>query len=150
VPVPMALGAERGRTQLHCFDPEAVELGASVASDVPSSVLPQSYGIDVVDLDSFVRERGLQPGLIKLDVEGAEYDTIHGAEATIREFSPVLIVSIYHDPRDFFEIRPLIDRIRPGYHFEIRRCGFVNPVTDVVLVGYPAALSEDVSKGRSQ
>lgn len=137
VPVKMALGSERRRAQLYCRDSQGVNMGASVVCGTQSGEPCETYDVDVIDVDSFVRENRLQPGLIKLDVEGAEYDTVSGAAWTIRHFSPLLIVSLYHHPRDFFEIRPLIDRIRPYYHFEIRRCGFVNPVTDIVLLAYP-------------
>jgi FkbM family methyltransferase len=41
---------------------------------------------------------------IKLDVEGAELDSIRGARASILRFKPKLAISLYHKPNDLFEI----------------------------------------------
>jgi hypothetical protein len=41
---------------------------------------------------------------IKLDVEGAELDSIRGARASILRFKPRLAISLYHKPNDLFEI----------------------------------------------
>jgi FkbM family methyltransferase len=60
-------------------------------------------------------------GCIKLDVEGAEFATIKGAVGTIKKHRPVLIVSLYHTPIDFFEIKPFIDSLDLGYNFMIRK-----------------------------
>jgi len=41
---------------------------------------------------------------IKLDVEGAELDSIRGARNSILRFKPKLAISLYHKPNDLFEI----------------------------------------------
>jgi FkbM family methyltransferase len=41
---------------------------------------------------------------IKLDVEGAELDSIRGAQESIRRFKPKLAISLYHKPNDIFEL----------------------------------------------
>lgn len=41
---------------------------------------------------------------IKLDVEGAELESLRGARESIRRFKPKLAVSLYHKPNDIFEI----------------------------------------------
>jgi hypothetical protein len=41
---------------------------------------------------------------IKLDVEGAELDSIRGARDSILRFKPKLAISLYHKPNDLFEI----------------------------------------------
>src|ERR1700730_9954654 len=41
---------------------------------------------------------------IKLDVEGAELDSIRGARDSIQRFKPKLAISLYHKPNDLFEI----------------------------------------------
>ena len=43
-------------------------------------------------LDDFCRESGLAPEVIKMDIEGAEYDALLGAASLIEEFSPHLIL----------------------------------------------------------
>jgi hypothetical protein len=41
---------------------------------------------------------------IKLDVEGAELDSIRGARESILRFKPKLAISLYHKPNDIFEL----------------------------------------------
>jgi hypothetical protein len=43
-------------------------------------------------LDDFVKETGLPPALVKMDIEGAEYDALRGFERTISQRRPVLIL----------------------------------------------------------
>jgi len=58
-------------------------------------------------------------GLIKVDIEGAERDFLAGAERTIREQKPVLIISIYHSADDFYSIKPLIESWGLGYKSKV-------------------------------
>lgn len=53
--------------------------------------------------------------LIKLDVEGADKEALRGATNTIRRDRPKIMVSLYHQMNDLFEIPELIDSIQPGY-----------------------------------
>jgi FkbM family methyltransferase len=53
-------------------------------------------------------------GLIKMDVEGFEYYVIKGGLNTIRRDRPLLLISIYHTGKDFFEIPPLIQNCCPS------------------------------------
>jgi FkbM family methyltransferase len=57
---------------------------------------------------------------IKMDVEGAEYNTILGAKETIKKYKPKLAVSIYHKEEDIFEIPLLLTELRDDYKFYIR------------------------------
>lgn len=57
---------------------------------------------------------------LKLDVEGAEADALRGAANIIRRRRPHLAVSIYHRPRDLFELPQLIDELSPGYRYHLR------------------------------
>lgn len=60
------------------------------------------------------------PTFIKMDVEGAEYNTILGAERTIKKYKPKLAISIYHKETDIIEIPLLLMNIRNDYRFYIR------------------------------
>jgi len=57
---------------------------------------------------------------IKMDVEGVELEALKGAEQTIREYKPVLGISIYHKPQDLIEIPKYIKKIAPEYSFYFR------------------------------
>jgi FkbM family methyltransferase len=48
--------------------------------------------VKTISLDHFCRASGLSPGLIKLDIEGAEYDALLGATAFISHDKPHLIL----------------------------------------------------------
>lgn len=74
--------------------------------------------IEVVSIDSFVRSEGISRlDWIKMDIEGAEFDALIGAEETIRRFKPKLAISIYHRPEDMIEIPRLVHRMCSGYRF---------------------------------
>jgi FkbM family methyltransferase len=93
--------------------------------------------IDLVSIDEFMRDKDQRVGLIKLDVEGSESDAIAGAMETIRRDRPILAISIYHTPRDFFDIKPMLEAENLGYHFLVRKFSFNDLVTEVMLLGYP-------------
>jgi FkbM family methyltransferase len=90
----------------------------------------------VTTIDSFCNELDITPALIKLDVEGLEYDVIEGALETIQRSRPLLIISVYHNPRDFFEIKPRLQRFALDYEFMIRRLDPFHPTNETVLICY--------------
>ena len=92
--------------------------------------------IEVTDIDSFVRENNLNLGVIKLDIEGYELEAIKGAIESIKKFKPVLLISIYHHPKDFFEIKPLLEELNLGYEFKVRKLLDNHPATETMLIGY--------------
>ena len=65
-------------------------------------VHPQAVGheatstpVTIRSIDSLVRELQLGPGLIKIDVEGAELQTLRGMAETLRSFRPNLVLEFY-------------------------------------------------------
>ncbi|GAU75656.1 FkbM family methyltransferase [Fusibacter sp. 3D3] len=64
--------------------------------------------------------RGFCPTFIKMDIEGAEYKALLGAEKNIRAYTPDLAISIYHKIEDMWEIPYLIKQINPKYKFYLR------------------------------
>ena len=48
-------------------------------------------------LDELVRANDLRPSFIKIDVEGAEYEVLLGAEKTLKEFHPILMTELHPD-----------------------------------------------------
>ena len=64
---------------------------------------------------------------IKMDVEGAEYEALRGAEQTIRTQRPKLAISIYHKPEDILDLPQLLLSYQPEYRFYLRHyCIFNN------------------------
>jgi FkbM family methyltransferase len=58
----------------------------SVRNDQNRTRIP----VNVSTIDELVREHGLNPGLIKIDVEGAEGLVLKGATETLKSFRPVV------------------------------------------------------------
>lgn len=83
------------------------------------------YGSDTVQItsiDSYVRENDIpRIDFIKLDVEGAELDTLKGATYTIARFKPILALSAYHKWDDFWTLMNFVKSIRPDYEFAMRQ-----------------------------
>lgn len=85
-----------------------------------ASHLSETGGVTVqcVAIDHVLR--GESVNLIKLDVEGAEIETLLGAEQLIRHQRPNLLVSAYHTPGHLYEILDLVASWDLGYYFYLR------------------------------
>jgi FkbM family methyltransferase len=76
---------------------------------------------------------------IKMDVEGAEADTLRGAAGLLRRRRPALAVSAYHHPTDLWELPKLVAAMTDDYRLHLRAHrpdGF-----DCVLYAIPAERS---------
>lgn len=76
-------------------------------------------------------EDGDKATFIKLDVEGAEYNTLLGARKTIVQNKPRLAVSLYHRRDDVYRIPILLVSMREDYKFYIRH--YTNMLYETVL-----------------
>ena len=76
----------------------------------------------VITLDTYVLKNKIpHVDFIKLDVEGAEYDTLSGAKTILSRWKPILAISAYHKLDDFWSLTNLIKSIRPDYEFALRQ-----------------------------
>ncbi len=57
---------------------------------------------------------------IKMDVEGAEYETLLGCREIIKKYKPSLAVSAYHRAGDIFTLPLLISTLSPEYKIYLR------------------------------
>lgn len=96
-----------------------------------SSLVDKNSGTDVEanSIDNMLYDEA--PTFIKLDVEGAEYNTLLGAAKTIKKYKPRLAVSIYHKDVDIFEIPLLLMKLRGDYRFYIRH--YASTLAETVL-----------------
>ncbi len=77
-----------------------------------------SFTIETLSVDELAGEDKVT--FIKMDVEGAEYKVLLGAEKTIRRDHPKLAISIYHKLEDIFELPELILSMQQDYRFYLR------------------------------
>ena len=83
-----------------------------------SSLSASGIDTDARSVDSIM---GSKPcTLIKMDVEGAEKQAIMGAKFSISNFSPKLMISLYHRNEDLFELPLLINETNPNYKLFLR------------------------------
>lgn len=118
IPVNMALGDEN--KEIKIYSDGNLNMGLSIERNSEKSDINQIENkVKMATLDSYVKENSIEVGLIKTDLEGFEQPFLKGAINTIKEQKPVLIISIYHNYSDFFEIKPMIENLNLGYKFKI-------------------------------
>jgi len=75
-----------------------------------------NQSIPLRSIDYLVRNKKIDKvDFLKLDVEGAEMDTLLGAAQSIERFKPKLAISLYHKPNDLFELIAHIKQKFPFY-----------------------------------
>lgn len=64
----------------------------------------ESIEVSVTTLDQYVAENHIKPNLIKIDVEGAEFDVLEGARECVRQHRPRMAIEVHADSRtDVFD-----------------------------------------------
>lgn len=117
---------------------------ASIQKDGPSSHLGKQNDkdekINITTIDDFLSNTGSSEkiDLIKTDVEGWESLLLKGAEKTIAKWRPILAISIYHSPEDFFEIKPWLEQKFPehNYNFIITKANPFSLTQEVMLIAF--------------
>ena len=115
VPVSKALGEKSGTATFSLGERNS----CNSLVERPGYNYPDHIEVPVVTLDDYVRENNIEVGLIKVDIEGGEQMLLKGAVETIRTQHPILLISIYHSANDFFEIKPMIEKMCGKYTFRI-------------------------------
>ena len=101
-------------------DKESEELYSSKAAGSKKDSQGDILG-KFIDLDTYVARKNLpRVDYIKLDIEGAELDMLHGAAKTITRCKPKMAVSAYHKWEDLWTLATYIKSLRPDYEFAFR------------------------------
>lgn len=74
---------------------------------------------DARSLDSLAGESRVS--FVKMDVEGAEYETLCGGAGVLRRDAPKLLVAAYHRNEDLYRLPLLIHKLNPDYRIYLRR-----------------------------
>ncbi len=128
IPVPVALGDHIGTITFH--------KGGSSSGAVFREGIQYTDDIEVplTTLDAFVAKHPMEIGLIKVDIEGGEPGFLEGAKKTICEQRPILLLSIYHNAHDFFELKPLLESWNLDYNFRIHKPTYGNATSETLLI----------------
>jgi FkbM family methyltransferase len=87
--------------------------------------------VKTVTLDSFVNQEKIKKvDLIKMDIEGAEFDTLKGAVKTLKRDKPDLLVAIYHKGEHFFEIPGWLKKQVPEYNLRFLAFNEASPIIE--------------------
>ena len=124
IPINKGLGSKQEKIQIACASDN---LGGSSLLTSSSHNADLEW-VEIITLDSYVKEHNIEVGLIKVDIEGFEMEFLKGVEWTIKNQKPALIISIYHQASDFFDIKPMIESWNIGYKFQIIKptnCGIM-------------------------
>ncbi|NEV61042.1 FkbM family methyltransferase [Thiorhodococcus minor] len=145
IPEPVGLHDHQGSFQMHHHGvTDFPDQGTSLLNDFRQEDGDQGADLitcELTTIDALVEKHGLRPVLIKLDIEGVEKEALLGARETLMRYRPALIVSVYHHPKDFFEIKPWLESLDLGYCFAFRRIDMQAPVSDMVMLCYPPLAS---------
>ena len=85
-----AVAAESGTLRL--YDVEQGDSGLATAIARPGMNEKRAIDVQAVTLDELVSARGLEPDLLKIDVEGYEPDVLAGGEKTIARLKPCIVL----------------------------------------------------------
>lgn len=87
-----------------------------------------------VTLDSDIKEK---IDLIKMDIEGCEERALKGAIGHIKNDTPILLISVYHNHNDLWKLPKLIYSVNDNYQFFLRYFGNRYYPTEIVLIAIP-------------
>ncbi len=92
-----AMGAVSGKTTFYVSAVKGDNSNSLVSYKDDRQLFPLE--VDMYCIDDFVKNNDIQSlSFIKIDVEGAEYDALLGAQHTLKNLRPVCIVAIHPEP----------------------------------------------------
>jgi hypothetical protein len=94
-------------------------------------------------LDAFVKENKVIPDILKVDIEGAEYDLLLGAIGTIRKYHPILYIEIHSE---FCAIRCFEILSIEGYSVSILNEELDNRI--MIKASYAQSKKKNIAKDR--
>lgn len=119
-PYNMALSNRNGSITLHCADLSADNQGLGSVVTTSADGLDQDIEVPTMTLDAFVAQEGVpKVDFMKIDIQGGEIFLLQGGEATLRAFSPDIIMEV--SPEDLRSVsktsRDLIQMVEDyGYN----------------------------------
>ena len=121
-------------------DIEFINCGLGKKEQFPDSLKQQSQNncehdfqaLNINTIDNLIKDK---INFIKLDIEGAEQDAIEGAKDTIKKYTPILTICIYHKAEDWHEIPKKVLTINNNYQLYLRH--YMEGIYETVLYFIP-------------
>jgi FkbM family methyltransferase len=88
--------------------------------------------ININTIDNLINQK---VDFIKLDIEGAEQDALCGAKETIKKYTPILAICIYHKAQDWYKIPQIVLDINPNYKLYLRH--YMEGIYETVMYFIP-------------
>ena len=98
-----------------------------------SKISDEGLPVECFPIDDLFAETPLT--FIKMDIEGAEYDALLGAERVIRRDRPILAICVYHTQSDIWRIPLLVHSMLPDHKLYLR--GYEGDGFQTVLYAIP-------------
>lgn len=105
------------------------------SNDVSSNRTQVGNDLECVTLDDDITE---PITMLKMDIESDEPFALQGAKKHIKEDSPKLFISVYHNNAHLWELPRFIDSVNDNYEFYLRYYGGALYPTEIVLIGIPS------------
>ncbi len=90
--------------------------------------------VDAVSLDNDIYDKIT---MVKMDIEGAEMMALEGMKKHIKDDNPKLLIAVYHNNTDLFQIPRMIEKINSNYEFHLRYYGGCIYPTEICLICLP-------------
>ena len=97
--------------------------------------------IECTSIDEELLSADYDDAIIKMDIEGSEYEALKGAQKFISKYHPVLEICVYHKPDDIYKLPLFIKDLYAGYKLYFRQ--YELSVNETVCYAIP----EDKCKG---
>jgi FkbM family methyltransferase len=92
--------------------------------------------ISIISIDDFVYRNNVNLGLIKMDLEGYALIALKGATKSIKSFKPILLIAIYHNGDEFFEILSFIKQLNLDYKIIIRKLNPSSIIAETTIIAW--------------
>ncbi|MDR0917709.1 MAG: FkbM family methyltransferase [Oscillospiraceae bacterium] len=115
--IPYGLSDKSGRCEFWEYENQTSDNCISKKSE--DFKISRTIEIELRSIDEIIPEDA-DITLIKMDIEGEEYNSLIGAFKTIERCLPRLAISIYHSAEDYYRIPLLLFERFPEYKFALR------------------------------
>ena len=105
-------------------------------NDISSNHISPGGKIEVegIALDEDIKEK---ISMVKMDIEGSEMKALAGMKEHIKNDTPILLISVYHNNTDLVEIPKYIRSLNGNYDYYLRYYGGCVYATEIVLFALP-------------